>query len=185
MLLKAKKGFTLNSMNTIVTVLALLCLIIGAESRVWSPEYITALLQTRQCYSTGHLAVMDSFFDHLNDTTLNDHYYARTMTTLSHRLDRGESICLAIVETGSHIYREITWHKRQEIRRMTDKKILPVLHSGREATIVHLQQTLSNGFIRDACEALPALSKDELELLRVCVRDRRKESMRAYTKFTE
>ncbi len=172
-------------MNAITALLLVLCVVSTTNARVWSPEYIKALLETRQCYNERHLEVLDSFFTYLNDTTLGDHFQARVMTTLSDRLDRTSSLCEAIEATGSHMFKELTWHKKQDTRRMKEKKILPIHHSGREATINHLRYALSEGIVRNACEAITPLSKEEMAALQTCTRDKRKESMYAYTKFTE
>lgn len=171
-------------MTTITSLLivTLSLFLVHLDARNWTPEYIDALLLTRQCYDDHVLSLMDSFTESLNETKLIAQFRARTMTILAYRIDRHEPFCVSLVESASHIYRELMWHNKQDIRRMTKKKVVPLVHKGREATLSHLQLALSNNEIRHACESL---SSPNMTLLRPCVRDKRKDSMRAYTRYTE
>lgn len=166
----------------IILLVTLSLFLVNLDARNWTPEYTDALLLTRHCYDNHVLTLLDSFIEPLNETKLIDHFRARTMTILAHRIDRQEPFCVSIVESASHIYRELMWHNKQDIRRMTKKKVVPLMHKGRVATIAQLQLALSNNEIRHACESL---SSPNMTLLRPCVKDKRKDSMRAYTRFTE
>lgn len=169
--------------SSFLLVLFATTLIVQCDSRKWSPRYISALLDVRQCYyDRRHIALFDSLIAPLNDTKLIDHHRAIIMSTLSDELNSHKPFCVAVTETGSSLYREMLWHRKQEHRRMSSQKIVPVHHPEREAAINHLVQILSGGEVLRACEAIPS---PDMEALIECTRNKRKDSMSAYTVFTE
>lgn len=155
-------------------------------ARPWTPEYIDTLLDIRSCLDSRHLAIFDSLFVPLNDTSLTRLYYATAMQTFEHRLHRNEPLCVAIEGTISHLYREVIWQKRQYMRRISESKIVVVAehHTGREAFINYLHQVLSGGVVREVCNAI-IVSDVQVNELRDCTREKRKDSIWAYTRFKE
>lgn len=164
----------------------LLLFITVTLGRQWGTEYVQSIVEMRQCYSSPYLEILDSFTAPLNETNLRNYYNARTFSLLSHRLDRNDPLCTAIGVTGTQLYRELMWHKRRENRRMSEKKVVPrIERTDIDTTIETLQQALSSGRIRDSCQQLGLQTEEERRNLHECSRTKRKESMNAYTRFTE
>lgn len=155
-------------------------------ARQWGTEYVQSLTEMRSCYPSHYLGILDSFISPLNESSLRDYYGARTFSILAHRLDRSDPICAAIVATATQIYRELMWHKRQENRRMIEKKVVPRQErTDVDTTIESLVEALTSGRIKNRCLELGPQTEDERKELHECSRQKRKESMNAYTRFIE
>lgn len=190
--IKAKAG-VLQPMR--ITTLALILVAIvcsGVSSTTWTPAYMTAVLETRQCFDAPFVhRVLEPLFAPLNDTALADQYATSLMITLTYLIHRdsnddSKSLCVSTIDAVGTLYREISWHKRQDTRRMAEKKVAPRRHMKQDAIINHLQKITMDGSLYAICESVvPPMSHEQMIALRECVRGARKESMRVYTRFTE
>jgi len=173
---------------TLLVVVTLLC-IGDVSTKTWSQAYVTAVLETRQCFDVPFVSVLETLFVTMNDTMLADQYATHLMielTNLIHSGGEGKSLCTLTIDAVDAVYKLISWHKRQEVRRMAEKKVAPRRHMKHDATISHLQSIISSGSLYVACETIvPSMSREQSVALRACVRNARKESMRFYTQFTE
>ena len=166
----------------------LLCYVfLTVTARKWTDEYTDALIKGRDCLGSEYTALLDSFIQPLNETSERRYFSARIISLLLHRLDRNEPLCRAIVETASHLYHELHWQKRQEARRISRKKagITAALHVDRDTAIDMLQYRLTNNRIRSTCESFATLTMEERARVYKCMRSVRKDSVWAYTKYTE
>lgn len=165
----------------------LLLLLSVVNARQWSPAYVNSLLEGRQCLTREHLVLMDSFIDMIRDTKDHVYYSARTISLLLHRLDRQQSLCDAMVDTASSLYHELSWQKGMGIRRLTQKMSNATLVTRNEydTVIDTLRESLSSDRIRRECASFAPLTVEERARLYKCMRGVRKESIWAYTKYTE
>lgn len=88
---------------------------LGRGHATWRPDYIEAVLNARQCLNETHIALLDSLFAKMVDMELIKLYYARGLSFFSNRIQRGRSVCTALVETASEVYRDVQWGRQEAI----------------------------------------------------------------------
>lgn len=88
---------------------------LGRGHAAWRPDYVEAVLNARQCLNETHIALLDSLFARMVDMELTKLYYARGLSFFSGRIQRGVSVCTALVETASDVYRDVQWGRQEAI----------------------------------------------------------------------
>lgn len=179
----------------------------SVHSIAWTKPYVDAVMESRQCFNTSYMSIIDSLFIHLSDTTLATYYYSRGLSFLGDRIISDREICQSIIETASHIYNDILWdvkeavnlqyHKEQEI--INNMKVISLQESKelrnkarirydktRDSTIHHIQGLLTSNTIKEQCETFKNENADQpsqIHSIKKCIKDKRKQAIMVYTRF--
>lgn len=188
-------------------VILLLFVFSYTQAITWTEDYIEAVLDTRQCLNMSYIAILDSLFVNLDDMSLVKLHYAKGLDYMAQKIHRGNSLCMALVETSSFIYRDIQFAKHEAIRLiehenvMAEKAASVASSQGRKPknipkakeislydpvrnpTLEHIAQLLSSGTIKSQCDAIVTNEKRHIHKIKHCIKEKRKAAIFVYTRF--
>jgi hypothetical protein len=176
-------------------------MIVVPSFALWNAARVDSTLLVANCINDSYVAIMDHLLEPMQDGTLSKLYRAKSREFFSTQVHKGVSLCESLQATANHIYRDLRWAhqtraslhaykaKLDAVEKTTIKSLNPWDESI-EPSIEHIHQLLKDNYIRTECGKeiekggfTPHKLAEEMTRIKHCLREKRKDAVRAYVVF--
>lgn len=174
----------------------------------WNADYIKAILEARYCFNNSFSTLLDDLFEKLNDKSMENFYYAKSINFLGQKIQRNihynadhhyalngnyGDLCNIFLETTSYIYREIKWSPLirilndgggSRVGSNTEQINQDTNNNNIELTSNYILYLLNNNIFMDRCKGIEKNGIIiSMNKVKECFKEKRKNAISVYIKF--